>query len=49
MNGFTALLRKELLELFATPVAYVVAGVFWFASGFFFSFSLLCFYAPPRW
>ncbi len=41
MNGFAALLRKELLELFATPVVFVVAGVFWLASGTFFTFSLL--------
>lgn len=40
MRGFAALLRKELLELFATPVAYVVVAVFWMASGYFFTFSL---------
>lgn len=40
MNGFWALLRKELLELFASPAAYAVVAVFWMASGYFFSFSL---------
>ena len=41
MSAFAALLRKELLELFATPVAYLVVAVFWLASGTFFTFSLL--------
>ncbi len=40
MSRFVALYRKEMLELFATPTAYAVVAVFWFASGYFFSFSL---------
>ena len=40
MNRFAALYRKEMLELFATPLAYAIVAVFWFASGYFFSFSL---------
>ena len=35
-----ALYRKELLELFATPVAYASVAVFWMLSGFFFSFNV---------
>ncbi len=46
MTRFAALVRKELLELFATPTAYATVAVFWFASGFFFSFSLLFLRAP---
>ncbi len=46
MTRFAALYRKELLELFATPTAYAIVAVFWFASGFFFSFSLLFLRAP---
>ena len=35
-----ALLRKELLELFATPAAYASTAVFWTLAGFLFSFNV---------
>jgi len=40
MTRFLALLRKELAEVFATPIAYAVMIVFWVVSGYFFSFNL---------
>jgi ABC-2 type transport system permease protein len=36
-----AIYRKELQSYFASPFAYVIAGVFWFLSGFFFVAILL--------
>ena len=38
---FVALVRKELCEYFATPMAFAVLGMFWMLSGYFFSFSLI--------
>ena len=40
MNAFIALYVKELQELFATPIAFVLLAVFWALSGWFFSFGL---------
>lgn len=40
MTRFAALLRKELTEVFATPIAYAVMIVFCMVSGYFFSFNL---------
>jgi len=40
MIRFAAILRKELTEYFATPIAYAVMIVFWVVSGYFFSFNL---------
>ena len=40
MTRFAAILRKELTEYFATPIAYAVMIVFWMVSGYFFSFNL---------
>jgi ABC-2 type transport system permease protein len=36
-----AIFRKELQSYFASPLAYIVAGVFWMLSGFVFVFLLL--------
>ncbi len=36
MNGVVAIFRKELRGYFTSPIAYVVAAVFWGLSGFFF-------------
>lgn len=36
-----AIFRKELRGYFASPIAYLVAGIFWLLSGFFFSWILL--------
>ncbi|NNL85515.1 MAG: ABC transporter permease subunit [Myxococcales bacterium] len=40
MSGFDGLLRKELTQLFATPIALVSAAVFWAVAGYFFSFGV---------
>ena len=40
MNAFGALYVKELRELFATPIAFVLLAVFWALAGWFFSFGL---------
>ncbi|HYH39961.1 MAG TPA: ABC transporter permease subunit [Azospirillum sp.] len=40
MTRFAALLRKELTEVFGTPIAYAVLIVFWMVSGYFFSVNL---------
>ena len=40
MNAFVALYLKELRELFATPIAFVLLAVFWALAGWFFSFGL---------
>ena len=40
MNAFFALYVKELRELFATPIAFVLLAVFWALAGWFFSFGL---------
>lgn len=40
MNAFFALYLKELRELFATPIAFVLLAVFWALAGWFFSFGL---------
>lgn len=34
--NFVAIYRRELQSYFASPLAYVIAGVFWLLSGFFF-------------
>ncbi|MGK7929763.1 MAG: ABC transporter permease [Spirulina sp.] len=36
-----AIFRKELQSYFASPLAYIVAGIFWLLSGFVFVFVLL--------
>lgn len=36
-----AIYRKELQGYFASPLAYVIAGIFWFLSGYFFTGILL--------
>ena len=40
MNAFVALYLKELRELFAAPIAFVLLAVFWALAGWFFSFGL---------
>ncbi len=40
MRRVAALLGKELLHVFATPIAYVVVATFWVAAGYFFSFGV---------
>lgn len=40
MSGAVAVLRKELREAFATPVAFAALAVFWAVTGYFFSFNL---------
>ena len=40
MRGFGPLLRKELRQLFGTPIPYLVVAVFWVATGYFFSFNV---------
>jgi ABC-2 type transport system permease protein len=35
-----AIFRKELQSYFASPFAYIMAGIFWLISGFFFGFIL---------
>jgi len=40
MSGFLSLFRKELRQLFQTPIPYVVVGIFWVATGYFFSFNV---------
>lgn len=37
ISGVIAIFRKELRSYFTSPIAYVVAAVFWALSGFFFS------------
>lgn len=37
IGGIVTILRKELRAYFTSPIAYVVAAVFWVLSGFFFS------------
>jgi ABC-2 type transport system permease protein len=44
MRNYTAIVRKELLSLFVSPIAYVVLAVFYVVSGYFF-FIILGFYA----
>ncbi|HBL14482.1 MAG TPA: ABC transporter permease [Cyanobacteria bacterium UBA11162] len=39
--NIVAIFRKELQGYFASPIAYVFAGIFWFLSGFFFVWILL--------
>lgn len=41
ISNIWAIFRKELQSYFASPLAYVVAGVFWLLSGFFFVAFLL--------
>jgi ABC-2 type transport system permease protein len=41
IGNILAIFRKELQGYFASPLAYVVAGVFWLLSGFFFVAILL--------
>src|SRR6476469_7811949 len=41
ISNIVAIYRKELQGYFASPLAYVVAGVFWILSGFFFVAILL--------
>ncbi|MEZ5661288.1 MAG: ABC transporter permease subunit [Burkholderiaceae bacterium] len=40
MSGFTAILRKELREYFAAPIAPVLLAAFWALTGYFSSFNL---------
>ncbi len=40
LNNLLAIYRKELQGYFASPLAYVIAGVFWLLSGLFFAFIL---------
>jgi ABC-2 type transport system permease protein len=40
INTIWAIFRKELLGYFTTPTAYIILGIFWLISGFFFN-SLL--------
>ena len=40
MSGFKSLLVKELQQLFHTPIPYVVIGIFWVLTGYFFSFNV---------
>lgn len=35
INNIIAIYRKELQGYFASPIAYIITGVFWFISGFF--------------
>lgn len=35
VSNILAIFRKELQGYFASPFAYVVAGIFWLLSGFF--------------
>jgi ABC-2 type transport system permease protein len=39
-NNLVAIYRKELQGYFASPLAYVIAGLFWLLSGLFFAFIL---------
>ncbi|HEY9739244.1 MAG TPA: ABC transporter permease [Coleofasciculaceae cyanobacterium] len=41
ISNILAIFRKELQGYFASPLAYVVAGIFWLLSGFFFVTILL--------
>ncbi|HEY9298174.1 MAG TPA: ABC transporter permease, partial [Phormidium sp.] len=41
ISNIVAIYRKELQGYFASPLAYVVAGVFWLLSGYFFVAILL--------
>ncbi|MGB7439827.1 MAG: ABC transporter permease [Coleofasciculaceae cyanobacterium] len=41
LGNILAIFRKELRSYFASPIAYLVAGIFWLLSGFFFSWILL--------
>jgi ABC-2 type transport system permease protein len=41
ISNIMAIFRKELQGYFASPLAYVVAGIFWLLSGFFFVTLLL--------
>jgi ABC-2 type transport system permease protein len=40
LANIVAIYRRELQSYFASPLAYVVAGVFWLLSGIFFVFTL---------
>ncbi|MBD1832723.1 MULTISPECIES: ABC transporter permease [Cyanophyceae] len=41
LSNIVAIYRKELQGYFASPLAYLVAGVFWLLSGFFFVWILV--------
>lgn len=41
ISNILAIFRKELQSYFASPLAYVVAGIYWLLSGFFFVAILL--------
>jgi ABC-2 type transport system permease protein len=41
LGNIIAIYRKELQSYFASPFAYVIAGIFWLLGGFFFSVILL--------
>lgn len=41
ISNILAIFRKELQSYFASPLAYMVAGIFWLLSGFFFVAILL--------
>ncbi|MGH1485500.1 MAG: ABC transporter permease [Cellvibrionaceae bacterium] len=40
MKGFSAILRNELVIYFTSPIGYILIGIFWAASGYFFSFNV---------
>ena len=53
MGNFIAIYSKELRSYFVSPVAYVIAGVFLFLSGFLFrsilmQFNLICLQLSQR-
>lgn len=41
LNNLLAIFRRELKSYFTSPLAYIIAGVFWLISGFFFVSILL--------
>ncbi len=41
LGNVIAIYRRELQSYFASPLAYIVAGIFWLLSGFFFIWILL--------
>jgi ABC-2 type transport system permease protein len=41
LNNILAIYRRELQSYFSSPFAYIIAGVYWLLSGFFFIYILL--------
>ena len=41
INNIIAITQKELQSYFSSPLAFSIAGIFWFVSGVFFVFILL--------